>query len=199
MAHVRSSRALKPDGLGGKEQRWRWRGGWGNWETISRLIYWLKEIHQSPTACASTLYAAVRRWDSQCNKWCVKNSKDAEEMSSGATDTYREWIMSQHLASTWAAYTLRSISPMYYLPNGPWQSSFPWVVSQAPNIFPSDKTEHCCCFKTCFTSTYTCFCLSPLPLFIIHLCFSREKVANGNSLRNILLCFFHKVQVLIYR
>lgn len=102
-------------------------------------------------------------------------------MSSRDTDTHREWIMSQHFASTWASYTLRSISPMDYLPNGPWQSAFPWIVSYVSNIFHSDKTEHCClsvCFKTGFTSTYTCFCLSLLPHFIIHLCFSGDTVTD---------------------
>lgn len=82
-------------------------------------------------------------------------------------------------------YTVRSISQMDYLPNGPWQCSFLWVVSYASNIFHSDKSERCCChsvcFKTRFTSTYTRYYLSLLLLFIIHLCFSGDK-ATGRKI-----------------
>lgn len=119
----------------------------------------------------------------------VWSSRDAEKVIvfKMFKEMYREWIMSQHLASTWASHTLRSISQMDYLPNGPWQRSFLWVVSNTSNVFHSAKSEHCCClsvcFKTRFTSTYTfylfaCFYLCLLSFFIIHLCFSGNKVMD---------------------
>lgn len=160
---------------------WRWRGVWRDWETIFNL----KEINQSPTVSVSLyvlLWGDAREAVNERNDvW--KGSRDAEEVivfKKAQKCTSGLWVNT--LPPTWAPYTLRSISQMDYLPNGPWQCSFLWLGSYASNIFHSDKSEHCCCpsvrFKTRFTSTYTRYYLSLLPLFIIHLCFSGDKVTG---------------------
>lgn len=127
--------------------------------------------------CCEEVHEGQSRKEMMCEKRCR-----GSDCVQGSTEMYSEWLMSQHFASTWASDTLRSIAQMDYLPNGSRQSSFLWVVSCASNIFRSDKSEHCCrlsvCFKTGFTSTYTLFFLSLLPLFIIHICFSGEEVMN---------------------
>lgn len=135
MAHVRTSGALKPDGMeggrersdgGGKTEKPSSNSSTGKKRSMRRL---------QRTVCLS-VRAAVRRCTrgSQWTKWCVKSSNKrcrGSDFVQDGTDAYRGWIMSQHLASTWASYTLRSISQMDYLPNGPWQGSFLWVVSYA--------------------------------------------------------------------
>lgn len=141
MARVRGEHWKLMGWKAGWDEWWRWRR---LWRDSAALSYLSKSRSMSFLQCVRVSTCAAGRRSpggSQWKKWCAKDRRDAEE----AIVLRREqkctgsglWVN----ASTWASKTLKSISQMESLPNGPWQCSILRVVSYAANILHSRRKQ----------------------------------------------------------